>query len=180
MAYKFYTDKEELFTADINVKNASTKNSIARLIIETADVNLVFYGKIENNQCKVPVGKLKHILDENTKGNAKLEVILEDTYFVPWTSECIVEKHTKVEINEVKNTIINKPLVEVKIQSQKEEVSKEQLYKNALFEINHVFKKIKPSKADMPVILNEFFKQNDDYKQFKSELLKKVLTDIKK
>lgn len=180
MAYKFYTDKEELFTAEINVKNASTKNSIARLIIETADINLIFEGKIEDGKCSVPVKKLKNLLDENTKGTAKLEIIVEDTYFVPWKSDCVIEKHTKVEINEVKSTVINKPLVEVKIQPQPEEISKEQLYKNALFEMKHIISKTQPTKETLHLILNEFFKANSDYKQFKKELLKKVITEIKK
>ena len=182
MAYKFYTDKEELFECSINVKNASTNNSIVRLIIETEDLNLIFHGKIDDNKCKIPVKKLKNILDENTKGTARLEVVLEDTYFSPWSSECIVEKYTKIEINEVKNTVINKPLVEVKIQSQtpvKEVVSKEQMYKNALFEIKYVFDKIKPKNESLQFILNEFFKQNTDYKQFKKQLLKEVVSLLK-
>ena len=85
---------------------------------------------------------------------------MEDTYFVPWKDDFLVEKFAKVEINEVKNTIATKPQVKVIVESQKEEMSKEQLYKNALFEIKYVCDKIKPNKETVVVLLNELFKEN--------------------
>jgi hypothetical protein len=174
MLYKFYTDRDELFECNVNIKNASTKNSIARLIIETPDVSLIFEGKIEKDKCIVPVKKLRGLIDEGTIGGAKLEIILEDTYFKPWQSQCIIEKHTKVEINEVKNTIINKPLVEVVVKSQTQP-SKEKLYKNGLFELKYVFSKLNiKTKKDIIQILNEFFNNSPDYIGFKRELIKEV------
>jgi hypothetical protein len=173
MIYKFYTDRDELFECNINVKNASTKNSIARLIIETEGVNLVFDGKIEKDKCIVPVKKLRGLIEEGTIGGAKLEIILEDTYFKPWQSQCIIEKHTKVEINEVKNTIINKPIVEVIVKSQKPSVKEN--YKSALFELLHIFKKLNiKNRKDALLVLNEFFNSSPDYTLFKKQLIKEV------
>lgn len=116
MAYKLYTDKSEVFECDVAVKNATLKNSFARLIIESDDVDLVFKGKIQDGKCTVPIRKLKGLLDESVKGNMHLEIIVEDTYFKPWESDFVVEEHTsiKVQVKEQK-TNSDKPILEVKI-----------------------------------------------------------------
>jgi hypothetical protein len=114
MSYKLYTDKNESFECEVSVKNASLKGSIARLVVESADgVGLVFKGKIENGKCVVPIHRLKGLLDENTRGNMILEVVVEDTYFTPWKSEFVVEEHTsvKVKVNEQRQS--TKPSVTV-------------------------------------------------------------------
>jgi len=101
--YKLYTDKTEIFECDIKLSGAAIKDSKARLVIESEDLTLLFSGDIsESGKCKVPVKKLRNLLDENTKGNIKLEVIAEDTYFVPWESEFLIETSKKVTV-EVKS-----------------------------------------------------------------------------
>lgn len=101
--YKLFTDKTELFECSIKLEGASLSNSQARLIIESPDVNLLFNGEIdESGKCKIPVKKLKGLLDENTKGNIKLEVIADDTYFTPWESPFSVQASKKVTV-EVKS-----------------------------------------------------------------------------
>jgi hypothetical protein len=115
MSYKLYTDKNENFECEIDVKNASLKNSITRLIVEsTTGPNLIFNGQLNGDKCIIPIKRLKGILDENTRGNMHLEVIVEDTYFKPWESDFIVEEHTsvKVKVNEQKQSF--KPLVKLK------------------------------------------------------------------
>ena len=100
----------------IQVKNASLKNSMARLVVESTDgPNFVFNGKIENGKCVVPIHRLKGLLDENTRGNIHMEIIVENTYFKPWSSDFIVEEHTsvKVKVNESKQP--TKPSVTVKV-----------------------------------------------------------------
>jgi hypothetical protein len=116
MSYKIYTDRNEDFTCEITVKNASLKNSISRLIIESDNgVSLVFNGKIENDKCIIPIKRLKGLLDENERGKIYLETIVEDTYFRPWHDEFLVEEHTsvKVRVDEHKQ-VSNKPLIEIK------------------------------------------------------------------
>lgn len=116
MPYKIYTDRNENFECEISVKNASLKNSIARLIVESTDgPTLVFNGKLDGEKCVIPIKKLKGILDENTKGKMHLEVIVEDTYFKPWKSDFVVEEHTtvKVRVMEQKDSGA-KPSVKVK------------------------------------------------------------------
>ena len=123
MAYTLYTDKDEEFMCEIAVKNASLKNSMARMIVDTGDVTLMFEGEVKKGKCTVPIRHLKGLLDENSKGKMYLEVIVEDTYFKPWEDKFVVEEHTslKVKVNEQKKPA--KPLVEVKTMSEKPSLS---------------------------------------------------------
>ena len=108
--YKLYTDKQELFECDIQLEGASLTNSKARLVIETEDLALLFKGNIDSKgKCQIPVKRLKGLLGENVKGNIKLEVIAEDTYFTPWESDFEVEASKKVQV-EVKSQ--NKEIIE--------------------------------------------------------------------
>ena len=101
--YKLYTDKTEIFECDIKLSGASIKNSKARLVIESEDLTLLFSGEIsKSGKCKVPVKKLRNIFEEDTKGKIKLEIIAEDTYFVPWESDFEIETSRKVTV-EVKS-----------------------------------------------------------------------------
>lgn len=110
--YKLFTDKSEVFECSINLEGASLNKSVARILIESKDYNLVFKGSINSNGiCKIPIKKLKGLLPENSKGNIKLEVIAEDTYFTPWDSTYYVDASKKVTV-EVKQQ--SKPVIESK------------------------------------------------------------------
>jgi len=109
--YKLFTDKSELFECDINLTGASYKKTTARLVVETPEFSLMFNGTVgSNGECKVPIKKLKGLIDESISGNVKLEVIAEDTYFIPWESTFEVQQSKKVTV-EVKSQK-NKQLVE--------------------------------------------------------------------
>jgi hypothetical protein len=127
--YKLYTDKKEIFECDISLSGASLKEAKARLVVETEDINLLYKGTIgSKGQCKIPVNKLRGLLDESAKGKIRLEVIAEDTYFIPWESDFQVEtsKSVTVEIKSQKSSIIkesSKPKMAVKVkQSLDEEI----------------------------------------------------------
>lgn len=101
--YTLFTDKTELFECNIKLEGASLKNSQARLIIESEDLNLLFKGQITSDgKCIIPIKKLKGLLEGSTKGEIKLEVIADDTYFTPWKSEFVVEASKKLTV-EVKS-----------------------------------------------------------------------------
>jgi hypothetical protein len=101
--YKLFTDKTEIFECKVKIDGASLSNSHARLIIESEDLNLLFKGKIDaDGNCKIPIKRLKGILPESMKGEIKLEVIADDTYFVPWKSDFSVDASKKVVV-EVKS-----------------------------------------------------------------------------
>ena len=112
--YKLFTDKSELFECDIKIEGSSISKSKARLVVETNDYSLMFNGKISSDgKCQIPIRKLKGLIDENSKGNIRLEVIAEDTYFIPWKSNFEINASKKVTV-EIKSQTYNKPLVESK------------------------------------------------------------------
>ena len=114
--YKLFTDKSELFECDIKLEGASLSKSSARLVVETQDYSLLFNGDINSNgKCEIPIRKLKGLIDENTTGNIRLEVIAEDTYFTPWESDFEVDASKKVTV-EVKTQTTKKPILEAKVE----------------------------------------------------------------
>ena len=113
--YKLFTDKTELFECNISLQGASLKKSKARLVVETPEYSLLFNGSIsKGGKCEIPIKKLKGLIDENTSGNIRLEVIAEDTFFTPWESDFEVETSKKVTV-EVKTQTTKKPIVETKV-----------------------------------------------------------------
>ena len=113
--YKLFTDKTELFECSISLQGASLKKSKARLVVETPDYSLLFNGTIsKSGKCEIPIKKLKGLIDEDTSGNIRLEVIAEDTFFTPWESDFEVETSRKVTV-EVKSQTTKKPIVEAKV-----------------------------------------------------------------
>ena len=113
--YKLFTDKSELFECDIKLQGASLKKSKARLVVETQDYSLMFNGSIsKGGKCEIPIRKLKGLIDEDTTGNIRLEVIAEDTFFTPWETDFEVETSKKVTV-EVKSQTFKKPIVEAKV-----------------------------------------------------------------
>jgi hypothetical protein len=130
--YKLFTDKAELFECDIKIEGSSYSKSKARLVVETNDYSLMFNGKISSNgKCEIPIKKLKGLIDENTKGNMRLEIIAEDTYFIPWQSDFEIEASKKVTV-EVKSQSNKKIIKENQIQvsNVKQQITKK--------EVNHV------------------------------------------
>lgn len=112
--YTLYTDKQELFECSISLEGASVKNSQARLIVESDNLNLLFKGTIDSSgKCTVPIKKLKNLLEESTKGKIRLEVIADDTYFTPWESDFEVETARKVTV-EVKSQSNKTTITEAK------------------------------------------------------------------
>jgi hypothetical protein len=190
MPYKLYLDKPEEFICEVAVKNASLKNSVARLIIESADgINFVFNGKIEGEKCTVPIRKLKGLLDESAKGNMFLEVIVEDTYFKPWESDFTVEEHTsvKVKVSEVKMS--SKPIIEVRVPSPKKQIINERKGINMwipLHEISHICEKfdikrsnISKKKQDFQQLIKEYFNANPEFSVHRYSILEQLKNFIK-
>ena len=114
--YKLFTDKSELFECDIKLQGASLKKSKARLVVETPDYALMFNGSISTSgKCEIPIRKLKGLIDEDTTGNIRLDVIAEDTFFTPWESDFEVETSKKVTVEVKSQTQSKKPIVEAKV-----------------------------------------------------------------
>ena len=67
--YKLYTDKKEIFECEISLDGASLNDSVARLVVETPQLSLMFNGDIsQTGKCTIPVKKLRGLLDESVSG----------------------------------------------------------------------------------------------------------------
>ena len=133
--YKLFTDKAELFECSISLQGASLKKSKARLVVETQDYSLLFNGNIsKSGKCEIPIKKLKGLIDEDTTGNIRLEVIAEDTFFTPWESDFEVETSKKVTV-EVKTQTTKKPIVEAKVKVKEKPTITEKQHVINLFKL---------------------------------------------
>ena len=133
--YKLFTDKAELFECSISLQGASLKKSKARLVVETPEYSLLFNGNIsKSGKCEIPIKKLKGLIDEDTTGNIRLEVIAEDTFFTPWESDFEVETSKKVTV-EVKTQTTKKPIVEAKVKVKEKPTITEKQHVINLFKL---------------------------------------------
>ena len=106
------------------IKQYKIKAKDIRLVVETQDYSLLFNGSINSNgKCEIPIRKLKGLIDEDTSGNIRLEVIAEDTFFTPWQSDFEVETSKKVTV-EVKTQTTQKPILEAKATVKPQQVTK--------------------------------------------------------
>jgi len=113
--FKLYTDKNNTFKCKVAIEGANEKSSIARLVIEGESHNLMFDGTIKEGVCEINIGKFKNFDNFKSKGQVKLEVIADDTYFTPWKSEYVLEQSrvVTVEMIQEEEETSSKPLVEV-------------------------------------------------------------------
>ena len=182
MSYKLYTDKQENFECQIYLEGTSLSKAKARLVVESNNLNLMFNGKIDKDgKCQIPIKKLRGFLEENDRGNIKLEVIAEDTYFQPWQSEFTVDtaKKIKVEIKEQKEAKPSKPRIKVtKVKNHFNPVKK---IAGMLNENNVSVQDILKDKTRMIKILTEysnkvkFKKGSKDFLKFYDELRLEII-----
>lgn len=183
--YKLYTDRQEIFEAKIELTGASVKNSFARLILESDEWNLTFEGKIDaNGSVKVPIKKLKGVLNEGDKGNLKLEVIAEDVYFKPWEDSFEVNTSRKVTV-EVKSqsekSIIKETKPKVVLKETKSNVNKRLIkeYIKTLIKNNIPLDNIKAHQRKLNTITEGFLRKNKIDEDTKKEFITKVIQLLK-
>lgn len=172
MNYTIYLDKDETFECEATIRNASYKNSSARLIVEGEDTTIVFVGTVEKNKIRVPIksATINKLFTESDSAKIKLEVIVENTIVQPWNSDVTFDKYNKVEITEVKNVVAT-PLVEVKVQSQiKEEPQKTE----------SIQQPVNLTKEDLLESINEYIKKSNIKltKEQRKELIKKMINKV--
>ena len=180
-AYTIYLDKEETFECEVSIKNASIKDSSARLIIESDDINLVFFGTVSKDTITVPIKSLKKYFTESDKATIKLEVIVENNLVTPWESELLFDSYNKVEIKEIKN-VKSKPLIEIKVKEDKKQQQLETKTKEIEQKVVTESKKpVKSLKEKLLESVNDQIKkiQVDGKlnKEEKKELIKKLLSN---
>lgn len=110
--YTLYSDKLNNFEAQIELEGASYNKTECRLVLESNNGNLIYYGNVNSTgKVEIPIDKG---LNEIKKGSAKLEVIAESTYFIPWEDKFEVEASKKV-MAEVKSPTKSPQLNDVKV-----------------------------------------------------------------
>jgi len=160
MAYTLYTDRTELFECDIKLQGAKLKDSKVRLVLESDTHNLMFYGEIDQNgKCKILVSKLKHLIEESEDNNIKLEVIADDTFFIPWSDKLTVKasKQVTVEIKEQNKKRITEKVKKVEVKNVNIEDENEHLIPllEQIKNMNLTYKDIiKEKKQVFPIITN--------------------------
>jgi TusA-related sulfurtransferase len=115
--YKLLKDKNNEFQCEIKLEGASINSAKARLFLEADGAEYSFTGEIDGNKCTIPMGKLKKFANLLESGKIRLEVLADDTLFVPYESNYVLEQEKKVTV-EVKQEIEapKKPVMEVKVQ----------------------------------------------------------------
>ena len=183
--YKLYTDKQETFECDLFLEGADLKQSSARIIVESNDLTLMFKGTIDDKgNCKVPIKKLKGLMNENTTGDIKLEVIAEDTLIEPWQSDFIVDTAKKVTV-EVKSQKPSKPQIkestkpQVKVKSVKNYTNPINEVVNMLIENNITLNKVLQNKKKIAPILQNYA-NTINYQGGTSKFIKEVINKLAK
>jgi TusA-related sulfurtransferase len=114
--YKLLKDKNNEFQCEIRLEGAAAKDAKARLFLEADGCEYVFNGTIHAETCTIPLGKLKKYANLLESGKIRLEVVADDTLFVPYESDYQLEQEKRVTV-EVKqpDATEKKPIVEVKV-----------------------------------------------------------------
>jgi TusA-related sulfurtransferase len=115
--YKLLKDKNNNFQCEIKLEGASINNATARLFLEADGAEYSFKGEIDGNKCTIPMGKLKKFANLLENGKIRLEILADDTLFVPYESNYVLEAEKSVTV-EVKQQAEapKKPMMEVKVQ----------------------------------------------------------------
>ena len=114
--YKLLKDKNNEFQCEIRLEGASAASAKARLFLEADGCEYVFNGQISGETCTIPMGKLKKFANLLESGKIRLEVVADDTLFVPYESDYQLEAEKRVTV-EVKQQPVTekKPMVEVAV-----------------------------------------------------------------
>jgi len=111
--YNLELDQDKNFECFLKVQGTSLKKSKINLVIEANELDIKFRGSInESGKVTIPIKKLSNVLDENVTGKLYIEVIAEDTYFVPFKSDYTTSFSKKVTLSE-SVMLDTKPSVEV-------------------------------------------------------------------
>jgi TusA-related sulfurtransferase len=115
--YKLLKDKNNEFQCEIKLEGANINSAKARLFLEADGAEYSFTGEIDGNKCTIPMGKLKKFANLLESGKIRLEVLADDTLFVPYESNYVLEAEKSVTV-EVKQQVEapKKPVMEVKVQ----------------------------------------------------------------
>ncbi len=112
--YILQIDQDKMFECHLKVQGTSLNKSKISLVVENGDMDMRFRGNVsEHGKVSIPIKNLKSMLTEGIRGQIYLEVIADNTYFVPFKSEYITEIARKVTLNESVQLTNTTPTVEL-------------------------------------------------------------------
>lgn len=132
--YKLLKDKSNEFKCEIQLEGTSSPASV-RLFLEGDGCEISFDGNISENICSIPMGRLKKYSNLLENGKIRLEVVVDDTLFIPYTNTYELSQGTTVEIKEIsKESNISKPSVTVRLNESPENILKKYLSEHTSFD----------------------------------------------
>ena len=114
--YRLLKDKNNEFQCEIKLEGTTSNDASARLFLEADGCEYVFNGKIADEKCLIPMGKLKKYANLLESGKIRLEVVADDTLFVPYENTYELEEARRVTVEVAQpEAPTKKPMVEVKV-----------------------------------------------------------------
>lgn len=137
--YKLLKDKNNEFQCEIKLVGASEKTAKVRLFLEGTGCEYSFNGNIEGTRCRVNLGKLKNFTNLMESGKIRLEVVADDTLFVPYESTYELEESKGVTVEVVENQETNKKaMVEVVVEETAPIKAEKQIEKKTIKKVNPI------------------------------------------
>lgn len=187
--YKLLKDKSNEFQCEIKLVGANEKTAKVRLFLEGTGCEYSFNGVIESTKCRVNLGKLKNFTNLMESGKIRLEVIADDTLFVPYESTYVLEesKSVTVEVIESESSNTKKAMVEVKVDmpaEPKKQVIKSKPKAGPISELKNYFTKYTSFDGTLkgfqklmtdPIHKSFFTKVCENYKLDKASVIKEII-----
>ena len=117
-AMKLSLDRENILEFSVDIQGYSntsvSKAPQVRIILEQKDMGFCIPAKKENNNYLVAIPEMKNILKSGVY-DARMEVIIDNKYFVPWESQIEFDKEIKVEAAPI---VRNDPQVSLSVKAK--------------------------------------------------------------
>ena len=115
---KLSLDRENILEFNVDIQgygNTSTnKSPQVRMVLEQKDMGFCMVAKKEDKSYSVVIPEMKNILESGIC-DARMEVILDNKYFVPWESKIEFDKEVKVEAAPI---VTSEPQVTMSVKAQ--------------------------------------------------------------
>jgi uncharacterized membrane protein len=103
-AMKLSLDRENILEFNVNIQgyaNTSTTNTPkVRMILEQKNMGFCMVATKEDKTYSVVIPEMKNIMESGIC-DARMEVIIDNKYFVPWESQIEFDKEVKVEASPI-------------------------------------------------------------------------------
>ena len=125
---KLSLDRENVLEFNVEIQGyantSMTKAPQVRLFLEQKNIGFCIAAKNDNKTYSVVIPEMKNILESGVC-NARMEVIIDNKYFVPWESQIEFDREVKVEAAPIIKEALQ-PVVSVQAQPVIKEIPQPQ------------------------------------------------------